>query len=165
VRRLTGDQLEALFCAHWARTRDLRACLRLVIDAEKRGEAAALAAAAAWVRHQARPGVADKLLAQVAVVEQAKPLLERFARASGLQLHALIGRKKTRAISRRRDEAMLVVRKATDMSYPEISLAFGRRHSSVIRGVRRAEARIANDPAMRVRLEAFVKPPGRGRAA
>jgi hypothetical protein len=159
VKRLTDEQLEALFCGHWEKTHDLLASLRLVIDADRLGRPQAVARAGAQLRHTQRPVVISRLVDRAKIVQIAQPIIERFARESGMPVRQLFARRGSRTIVKKRDEAMLVIRRLTDMSYPEIGLAFGgRSHSDARAGVMRAEARIATDDVARARLLAFVAP-------
>jgi len=163
--RLSDEQLEALFCGHWEKTRDLVACLRVVIDAAKIGQPRALARAAADIRRARRPLVVSQMVDRAQSIQRAQPILHRFARAHGVSLRALFGRRGSRSVARVRYEAMWVLRQVAEMSYPEIGLAVGGRcHTDAIVGVRKTEARVAGDPRLRARLLAFARP-ARSRAA
>jgi chromosomal replication initiation ATPase DnaA len=158
VRRLDDDELVSLFCGHWLRTRDQRACLRLIVDADRRGQAPALARAGADVRQI----VAQNVVERAEAVERAMPILKRFSRATGVKLRAIFARKGPKTVARRRYEAMWLLRELGEMSFPEIGLAVGGRgHSHAIVGVKKTAARIAEDPELRTRLLSLVQPEGR----
>lgn len=157
--RLDDDQLEALFLAHWSKTKDLRACLRLVRDAVMHGETKALARAGADHRHASRAEVAENAAERTAVVRRVVPIVRRFAQARGVPFRELVGRGRTRTVARFRWEAMWLLKTTEGMSFPEISLVFGgRSHSLAIHGFRLVEQRIAADPTLRSTLLATVKP-------
>ena len=156
MTRLDDDTLVALFCGRWDASRDLAASLRFVVDAAIRGPAPAIAKVGAELRKAMHPPAFKHVLRHAYAVEQSTPILEAFARGCGLVVKRLTGRETGHTITRRRYECMWVLKKATDMSYPEIGAAFKRGHDIAIRGVRETEARIASDEVLRARLEAFV---------
>lgn len=159
MSRLDDDQVLALFCDHWLKTKDLRACLRLVRDADRHGPAQAIARAGAYHRHAERSATMSNMVERSAMLERGTQLLRRFARAKGVPFTALVGRNKTKTVSRDRHEGMFLLRELLEMSYPEIALvAGGRGHTDAIYGVRKVERRIADEPELRTRLRALVQP-------
>lgn len=153
MNRLSDEQLEALFCGHWEKTRDLGACLRLVIDAATRGQPRAIARAGAERRRSSRLAAVSRLVDRAHAIQQAQPILKRFAAANGVHVRVFAARRGSKSVARMRYEAMWVLRQIAEMSYPEIGLAIGgRHHTDAIVGFKKTEARISADPTLRSRL-------------
>ena len=74
------------------------------------------------------------------------------AREFGITLPALRSSRRSQALVLPRQCAMWLCRKLCHSSYPELGEFFSRQHSSVIHAVRKLEARIDKEPALRQRL-------------
>lgn len=66
--------------------------------------------------------------------------VEGVALTAGLSVRRILSADQTRRVVRARHEAMAAIRDFTGASYPEIGRAFGRDHTTVLAGVRRADA-------------------------
>lgn len=82
--------------------------------------------------------------------------------AIGVVRGAIVSDERSSTISRARRIAMLVARRLTRMSYPELGRAFGRDHTSVIRAIQVAGER-PQDVAAAEAIEARMR--GEARAA
>lgn len=74
------------------------------------------------------------------------------AREFGITLPALRSSRRSQALVLPRQCAMWLCRKLCRASYPELGEFFSRQHSSVIHAVRKLEARLDKEPALRQRL-------------
>jgi chromosomal replication initiator protein len=74
------------------------------------------------------------------------------AREFGVTLPALRSSRRSQALVLPRQCAMWLSRKLCQVSYPELGTFFERQHSSVIHAVRKLEARLDKEPALRQRL-------------
>ena len=74
------------------------------------------------------------------------------AREFGVTLPALRSSRRSQALVLPRQCAMWLSRKLCHVSYPELGTFFERQHSSVIHAVRKLEARLDKEPALRQRL-------------
>ena len=145
-KRLTDEQLERLFCAHWSRTRDLVGSLRIVLEAARVGEAAAALRGAARARHARRARSAAAIPGDLSLVA-------RVARADGLDVRQLIGHERSRTPSRSRFVAMWILRKMRQRSLAEVARTFGGRCTSdVVYAVRAVDERIKLEPGLRAQL-------------
>lgn len=80
---------------------------------------------------------------------QMSEILEAVSKHFGVRLQELLGRKRTRSISRPRQVAMYLARKLTPLSLEEIGMHFGGRdHSTVLHAERTVEAERAGEPAL-----------------
>ena len=66
--------------------------------------------------------------------------------AFGISQLDLLSRRRGRVQARPRQVAMWLARHATPCSLPEIGRAFDRDHTTVMHGIERVEARMAEDP-------------------
>ncbi|MBC7820167.1 MAG: AAA family ATPase [Planctomycetaceae bacterium] len=74
------------------------------------------------------------------------------AREFGITLPAMRSSRRSQALVLPRQCAMWLCRKLCHASYPELGEFFARQHSSVIHAVRKLEARLDKEPALRQRL-------------
>jgi chromosomal replication initiator protein len=78
---------------------------------------------------------------------------DRVAAAFGVSREELTGSSRAAGPLRARQVAMLLTREATDLSLPQIGRLYGGRdHSTVLNSLRRAEAGIAADPGLAIRI-------------
>jgi chromosomal replication initiator protein len=84
-------------------------------------------------------------------------VLAAVAAAYGVSEADIVSDRRTRPIIEPRQVAMALARRCTRHSLPTIGHALGRRdHTTVLHGVRRIEARAAEDPEFAARLAALA---------
>lgn len=68
-------------------------------------------------------------------------ILEDCADSTGLKVSQLLGRSRVKRIAHARQDCWRMIRDRLEWSYPKIGGKFGRDHSTVIEGVRKAKKR------------------------
>ena len=70
-------------------------------------------------------------------------IVAEVAAKNDIGFHTLLSSNRTHKVAHARQEAMLRLRRETDLSLPQIGRIFKRDHSTVIHGIRRASQREA----------------------
>jgi chromosomal replication initiator protein len=129
------------------------------IDANIRLLHGALTRALAHASLSAKP-LSAELIADVIPGRAPKPdplpelIQAEVANSFQVSRESIVGRDRSTAAVSARQAAIYLTRELTDLSLPQIGRIFGGRdHSTVLSSIRRLEARLETDPALRARLE------------
>ena len=144
-----------LFCRlrHLSISRDALALLAESLDVSPR-ELAGVATQLSELRRSLKRADAEEFLRDKLPTKLVTPLsvARAVAREFGVTLPALRSSRRSQALVLPRQCAMWLSRKLCHVSYPELGAFFERQHSSVIHAVRKLEARLDKEPALRQRL-------------
>ena len=144
-----------LFCRlrHMSISRDALALLAESLDVSPR-ELAGIATQLSELRRSLKRADAEEFLRDKLPTKSVTPLTvaRAVAREFGVTLPALRSSRRSQALVLPRQCAMWLSRKLCQVSYPELGAFFERQHSSVIHAVRKLEARLDKEPALRQRL-------------
>lgn len=95
-----------------------------------------------------------------APTRQLPDILGDVARAAGVERQALAGRSRAAGVVAARHAAMLVLRERWQLSLVAIGALLGRDHTTVLHGLKAAQARRRHDPAYAARLNALLRKGG-----
>lgn len=144
-----------LFCRqrHMSISRDALALLAESLDVSPR-ELAGVVTQLSELRRSLKRADAEAFLRDKLPTKVVTPLTvtRAVAREFGVTLPALRSSRRSQALVLPRQCAMWLSRKLCHVSYPELGNFFERQHSSVIHAVRKLEARLDKEPALRQRL-------------
>ncbi len=144
-----------LFCRlrHMSISRDALALLAETLDVSPR-ELAGVTTQLSELRRSLKRADAEAFLRDKLPTKVVTPLTvtRAVAREFGVTLPALRSSRRSQALVLPRQCAMWLSRKLCHVSYPELGTFFERQHSSVIHAVRKLEARLDKEPALRQRL-------------
>ena len=144
-----------LFCRlrHLSISRDALSLLAESLDVSPR-ELAGVATQLSELRRSLKRADAEEFLRDKLPTKSVTPLsvARAVAREFGVTLPALRSSRRSQALVLPRQCAMWLSRKLCHVSYPELGAFFERQHSSVIHAVRKLEARLDKEPALRQRL-------------
>lgn len=113
---------------------------------------------------QALPPIPNEAIADAADiafpawVNDVKKIQHAVCKEFGVRRVDLLSERRTRALVVPRQIAMYLCKRITHRSLPDIGRRFGGRdHTTVLHGIRKAEALLASDPAMRSRIEILAE--------
>ncbi len=148
-------ELLRLFCRqrHLAISRDALALLAEMLDVSQREMIGVVTQLSELHRSLKRADI-ETFLRDKLPTKLTTPLTvaRAVAREFGITLPALRSSRRSQALVLPRQCAMWLCRKLCRASYPELGEFFSRQHSSVIHAVRKLEARLDKEPALRQRL-------------
>ena len=144
-----------LFCrlCHLSISRDALALLADSLEVSPR-ELIGVVIQLSELRRSLKRADAETFLRDKQPIKLVTPLTvaRAVAREFGITLPALRSSRRSQALVLPRQCAMWLSRKLCHVSYPELGTFFERQHSSVIHAVRKLEARLDKEPALRQRL-------------
>lgn len=155
ARRLSRSELSHLF--FWSKDKtDTETAIEFIYGLGRRGSAQSRLRVAAKGRNPAQKAQRDRQLEDAKT--RAQPILEAVARHHGLEPADLIRRF---PLKNERDalwEAMWLLHRVLNMSYPAVAFCVERScHTSAMDGVTKVEARIVERPTLRDELIAIAQ--------
>jgi len=79
-------------------------------------------------------------------------IVEKVSAAFDLSATELMSQSRLRGVLRARQVAMYLARELTGLSYPQLAIAFGRDHTTVLHACRKMETEMANDATLSGRV-------------
>ncbi len=84
-------------------------------------------------------------------------IINTVSRKYGIEIDALLGKKKTKDIVSARHVAVYLIRKMTDLSLPDIGKVFNRDHSTIMHSVDKIQSEVDDSPERRKEIDDLME--------